>query len=389
MDMSLKTMHLAEGLLLLLLTACRPAAPDPGRMEQDWTMYRGDPALSGYTAQPLPQHPALLWEYRSGIRCVSSPVVYGGTTYFCHRRGGLKGLDDQGRLVFEYDLGAAVEAPLLVADSVLYLGRMDGTVCALSLKEKKLLWSAETEGQISAAPVLAQSGDRRRLVVGSYDNCMYTFDLADGTVVGKIPTGYYLNGAAALQQDYALFGGCDAWLRILHLPSGQVTDSFKLEAYIPASPALWEDMVHVADYQGNLYQFKLSGGKITGLRKLLAGSDDTEGMTSMPAVGPRQTIVLYRGRHLCCLGRDGQLRWQTLLKSATGDSSPLICGKQVLSCTGNGMVSIHDLADGRLLWEYETGEQVVASPVVSGGRFFILTAKGSLLCFGESSSSQS
>ncbi|MBP5171126.1 MAG: PQQ-binding-like beta-propeller repeat protein, partial [Bacteroidales bacterium] len=46
-------------------------------------------------------------------------------------------------------------------------------------------------------------------------------------------------------------------------------------------------------------------------------------------------------------------------------------------------------ADGRLLWEYETGEQVVASPVVSGGRFFILTAKGSLLCFGESSSSQS
>jgi outer membrane protein assembly factor BamB len=46
-------------------------------------------------------------------------------------------------------------------------------------------------------------------------------------------------------------------------------------------------------------------------------------------------------------------------------------------------VSILDVRTGTLEWEYDTGEQTVASPAVIKNRFYILTAKGTLFCFGE------
>ena len=38
---------------------------------------------------------------------------------------------------------------------------------------------------------------------------------------------------------------------------------------------------------------------------------------------------------------------------------------------------------GDLKWEYDTGEQIVGSPAVIKDHFFILTAKGTLFCFGK------
>ncbi|MBO7487803.1 MAG: PQQ-binding-like beta-propeller repeat protein, partial [Bacteroidales bacterium] len=33
--------------------------------------------------------------------------------------------------------------------------------------------------------------------------------------------------------------------------------------------------------------------------------------------------------------------------------------------------------------EYDTGEDILTCPAVSEGRFYIVTAKGTLLCFGS------
>ncbi|MDR1896556.1 MAG: hypothetical protein LBR10_07190 [Prevotellaceae bacterium] len=36
-----------------------------------------------------------------------------------------------------------------------------------------------------------------------------------------------------------------------------------------------------------------------------------------------------------------------------------------------------------MLWEFDTGEQIVASPAIIKNHFYILTAKGTLFCFGS------
>ena len=53
----------------------------------NWSLFRGDASLSGYTDRSLPKKPSLLWSYKSGVRTVSSPIVHQGTTYWCDKKG--------------------------------------------------------------------------------------------------------------------------------------------------------------------------------------------------------------------------------------------------------------------------------------------------------------
>jgi outer membrane protein assembly factor BamB len=163
-----------------------------------------------------------------------------------------------------------------------------------------------------------------------------------------------------------------------------LTDSLRLDAYIPSSPVVSGDCAYVADYQGNVYEIQLADdGHISEHRKICDAGDSEGGMISMPTVTADAVYLLADGRYLVCLDRtDGHVRWRQMLRGDVGESSPLAVGDRVLVCTKTGVVSIHDAASGRLLWEYETGEQIVSSPAVVASRFYILTARGTLLCFG-------
>jgi outer membrane protein assembly factor BamB/ferredoxin len=387
-------------LILLLLTACDPTGGSSGAGSLDWHLFRGDATLSGYTDTPLPKHPALLWSYRSDVRTVASPVVDGGTTYWCDRRGNVRGVDLAGRLTFEYALQTPVEATPMIHDSVLYIGRIDGVLTALSLARRDTLWNYATEGQISASPNILRFKGSEAVVVGSYDNYLYCLDARRGTLLSRFPSGYYLNGAAALWHHYVVFGGCDAWLRLIDCRTGTPTDSLKLDAYIPASPALMGDYCYVGDYAGNIYKLMLDDGRIVRHRKIVceanagnadggstangSSSGDGGSYISVPAVDDNTFYYFDGGRRLRAVSRKGgSERWSYLLKGDCGESSPVVCADRLLVCTKTGIVTILDADSGALLWEYDAGEQIIGSPAVIRGRFLVLTSRGTLLCFGD------
>jgi outer membrane protein assembly factor BamB len=376
-------------ILLIAFAACAGKTGSPQTGSLDWHLFRGDAALSGCTATPLPRQPALLWSYRTDVRTVASPVVSGGTTYWCDRRGTVRGVDLSGKLTFEYALQTQVEATPMIHDSVLYIGRIDGTLTALSLTACDTLWNYATEGQISASPNFLTFAGREAVVVGSYDNYLYCLDARRGTLLSRFPSGYYLNGAAALWRRYVLFGGCDAWLRVIDCTTGTPTDSLKLDAYVPASPAIKGDYCYVGDYSGNIYKLMLEGGRIVRHRKIVdeaAGGEEGEGAgyISVPAVSDETFYYFAGSRRLRAVNRkDGTLRWSYLLKGDCGESSPVVCADRLLVCTKTGIVSILDIRTGALLWEYDTGEQIIGSPAVIRGHFMVLTSRGTLLCFSE------
>lgn len=376
---------IAVCLTALLIAGCKGGVSTGQRdRASDWTMFRGEPSLSGYTDRRLPSDPVLLWEYKHGIRTVASAIVYKDVTYFCDKHGLMLGIDRDGNEVSRIDLDAPMEASFMVLDSVLYFGMIDGDVRAVSLAEGSLLWSFQTEGQINAAPALTTVNGRRYLLAGSYDNNMYTIDAATGALKGLASTGYYINGAAAVWGEYALFGGCDSWLRMVNCTTGVAADSVKLDAYIPSSPAIVDDMAYVADYNGNVYEISLTGGRFNSCRKLRTAADDEGAMLSMPAVGRKYLYVLADERYIQCLDRkDGTLVWQQTLKSESGESSPLICRDRVIASTKSGIITIYDAVTGERLWEYETGEQIISTPAPLSDRFMIMTARGTLLCFGN------
>ena len=371
-------------LLLSLLVGCggsSSSADTSGAL--DWPLFRCDAALSGYTDTRLPKNPVLMWTYKSEARTASSPVAADGVTYWSDKRGHIRGVDLTGVQVFDYDLKTAVEATPMIHYSTLYIGRIDGIISAISLSRKDTLWNCETMGQISASPNYVNFEDHPAIVVGSYDNYLYCLDSKTGREISRFESGYYINGAVALWKQYVIFGGCDSWLRVIDCQTGISTDSLLLDAYIPASPAIIDNFCYIGDYSENIYEIQLEKGKIVRYQKIMEATD-SDGFVSVPAIAGKNLYFLSYDKHLYSVNRkDGSINWKYLLKGNVGESSPVVCRDRIIVCTKTGIVSILNAEKGTLEWEYDTGEQIIASPAVIKNRFLILTAKGTLFCFGE------
>ncbi|WP_430936294.1 PQQ-binding-like beta-propeller repeat protein [Saccharicrinis sp. 156] len=373
------------GLILITCIACERHSEDSGSVDDhNWKLFRGNTRLNGYVEKYLPEEPVLLWTFKGGKRTVSSPVIDNGTTYWCDRKGLINGVDINGKLSFSYNLNTSVEATPMIHDSILYIGRIDGYLTALSLANKDTVWNYETLGQISASPNIAQLKNGANILFGSYDNYFYCLNHENGQLVNKFESGYYINGAAALKGNHVLFGGCDAWLRIINYRTGIPTDSLLLDAYLPSSPAIMGKYCYIGDYTGNVYEILLSKGKIAGSKKIREPESDNESFVSIPAVSCKSVYIYAGDRHLLSIDREtGKTNFKYMLKGDVGDSAPVVSRNKLIVCTKDGIVSILDNKTGELLWEYDTGEQIVASPAVISDHFMILTTKGTLFCFGK------
>ncbi|WP_289053418.1 PQQ-binding-like beta-propeller repeat protein [Carboxylicivirga marina] len=372
-------------ILLLIITSCGVSSGDSDTdSDMDWHLFRANAGLNGSVDISLPEKPGLLWAYKTGQRTASSLVIDNGTSYWCSRKGLITGVDIHGQLAFSYDLKTPVEATPMINDSALYIGRIDGFLSAISLTKKDTLWSYETLGQILASPNIVQYEGEEAIVFGSYDNYFYCLNKQTGSLLKRFESGYYINGAAALWNKHALFGGCDAWLRIINCETGESTDSLELDEYIPASPSVYEDDCYVGDYAGNIYHLSLDKGKIKNHKKVLQPASDNESFLSIPAINAQSVFVYAGNRHLVSIERStGNINFKFMLKGDAGESAPAVCKDKLIVCTETGIVSILDNRSGELLWEYDTGERITSSPAVIGGYFMILTVKGTLLCFGS------
>jgi outer membrane protein assembly factor BamB len=272
----------------------------------------------------------------------------------------------------------------MISDSTLYIGRIDGFLSAVSLVTKTPVWDFETSGQISASPNTGIFKGMETVIFGSYDNYLYCINKKTGKLISRFESGYYINGAVAVMQNFFISGSCDAWLRIIDGETGVGTDSLKLDTYIPASPAIDDKDCFVADHSGNVYALEIGNGKIHRSKKIITATDNNGSFVSVPALSPTMLYILSDDRYLYAIDRKtGNVRWKYLQKGHSGESSPLICRDKIISCSRSGIVSLLDARKGELLWEYDTGEQITASPAVSNGKFYILTVKGTLFCFGE------
>jgi outer membrane protein assembly factor BamB len=286
-----------------------------------------------------------------------------------------------GNLFFEYDFKTAVEASPLIVDTVLYIGRIDGYMTALSLSQKEVLWTFETWGQLKASANYTDFGGRQAIIFGSYDHYLYIIDAQDGEEITRYESDNYINGTVALMNDYVIFGGCDSWLRIIDSKTGLATDSLDVENYIPSSAAVMGDYAYVIDYSGNVTQLQIENGKIINHNIIL---EEIANEVSVPSVCSENLYVLTSNQYLYSIKqKDGSINWRYLMKGDAGESSPVICRDRVILCTRSGIVSIINADTGELEWEYDTGEQITASPAVIKDRFYILTNRGTLFCFGK------
>jgi outer membrane protein assembly factor BamB len=161
-------------LTIFTLFACKDKIGSSGDNNSgDWNIFRGNPSLTAYTDVSLPDNPQLLWTFKSDSYTKSSPIVYNQVAYWSDRRGHIFGVNIEGKQVFDYAMETAVEASPMIHDSVLYIGRIDGNLTAISLAKQDTLWNFETFGQISASPNRINFDGKEADIIGSYDNYLY------------------------------------------------------------------------------------------------------------------------------------------------------------------------------------------------------------------------
>jgi outer membrane protein assembly factor BamB len=367
-------------------------------------MFRGGQELSGRASGTLADSMALLWKFKTAGPIKSSPVIDDGLVFVGSADANIYAIDlENGSRAWVYKTSDAVEATPCVAGGSVFVGSADGFLYALDVKTGSLKWKYQTGGEILGAANWTHSPRERNdtapaspkdetlsrgqdiwILVGSYDNKLHCVDSATGKAVWTYETESFVNGAPAVSQGVAVFGGCDARIHVVALADGNMRAQIDTGSYIAGSAALVDGQAYVGNYDNVLIKADISSreaGAPAG-EILWKYSDADAPFFSSPAVGESVVVVGGRDNRVHCIQRsDGRQVWAYATLGAV-DSSPVICGEKVVVGCEDGRLYMLKLSDGSKVWSYEIGQAVTSSPAVAGGMIIIGSDDGFLYAFG-------
>jgi outer membrane protein assembly factor BamB len=368
------------GALLPLVIGGPAATQDPA--QGDWTIYRGDPGLSGIAACELPAELELFWSYDCGEPVVSSPVVRGGRVYVGADDGKLHAIDfESGAAVWSFATEDMIEAPPLVRGELVYVGSTDGHLYAVDAESGEERWRFRGEDKfVGSANWLAPEGELPgRVVAGCYDNRLYCLDAESGEKLWSYETDNYINGTPAVTGGRVVFGGCDAVLHVVDGRTGEAAARVDLgaECYVAGSTAAVDGRAYLGHYGNAFVCFDLASGE-----EVWRLEDERHAFFSAPAVGAERVVFGGRNKQVHCVDRaTGELLWRFPTRRKV-DGSPVIAGDKVIVGSGDGRLYLLDLKSGEELWSYEVGRSISSSPAVTAGRVVVGADDGQIYCFG-------
>ncbi|MCF6174342.1 MAG: PQQ-binding-like beta-propeller repeat protein [Victivallaceae bacterium] len=341
-----------------------------------WPIFRGDRQLTGYV-KSIPENPKVAWRFRAEEMVDAGPVFSNNRIYFGDTEGTFYCLElHTGKPVWQKKISDGISASALLLSGVCYVGSQSGEFFALSMADGKLLWRYKCEGQISGSANYFMEQGQLRIIFGSYDFKLHCLDAKTGKELWSVPTGNYINGAPAVEDNRIVFGGCDGYLRTIDAGSGKEQLKLKLKSYIPASPAIYDSITYVA-----LYGQKILA--INGENKILwsYASDADAAFLSSPAVNREVVVIGDRDGLVHILNRvDGEkiAEFQTAGDIAVG---PIISDKRGLVTDKDGFIYIFDLATGKEIWNYQLGPAITAPPAICGNKIIIADNNGNITAF--------
>lgn len=356
----------------------------PGTQPDDWGNFRGDAQLTGVSRSRVPRSPEMLWSFNAGSGIKAAPVASGGVIVVGTTEGALLGINDDGSLKWKFMSENAFEAPALIVGNTVYAGNLDGELMAVDLHTGSVRWSYETEGQIMGSPAYYSTGDKEVLLVGSYDFYLHAVDPATGKVLWKYETDNYINGSCAIYEGKAIFGGCDGFVHGVDVLTGKKAFSVDLGTYVASSGCVDGHMVYLGDYDGRFSGVDLAAGKRSWV---FENEEANLPFIGAPSVSGSSLYIGNRDKFLYCLNKkDGSVVWKYNTGSRV-DASPVAltgggAGTRVLAANMRGDLNLLDGKTGAVLWSWELATPVHANPAVLGERFYVAGDDGRLYCFG-------
>jgi outer membrane protein assembly factor BamB len=139
-------------------------------------------------------------------------------------------------------------------------------------------------------------------------------------------------------------------------------------------------MAYIGDYDGKFSKVDIQTKKIawswenTAVKQPFVASASLSG--DRVVSGNRDKMVY------CFDKNSGKLLW-TYNSGNRVEASPVIIRDKVLTANMRGDMALLKLSDGSVVWKYETGNSILHNPGVIENLMVVCTLDGSVYCFGK------
>jgi outer membrane protein assembly factor BamB len=336
----------------------------------DWSMFRHDPAHTGYTNSSAPiTTPVVLWSFQAHASIISSPAIVDDKIYTT--TGILHCLDTSNGSEIWSSSGGSVSPTVL--NGVVYVG-----ATAYNASTGFKIWSSPFGGD--GSPTIVNGA----LYVGG--NGFYAYNASTGAKLWN-HTKYEIISAPAVSNGIAYFGGysivavnCSKGSEIWHF-APKINEA---QTYRFASPSVSDGFVYVGLSDSFYCLNALTGEKVWDNPKGAFGSS--------PAVA---NGIVYFGSQDGTVYAVNASSGEKIWSYQTGwlvDSSPAVTNDAVYVGSGDGNLYALNASDGAKLWNFtlqpfldERGidRYLFASPAIANGVIYMGSNDGAFYALGS------
>jgi len=213
------------------------------------------------------------WQFNTGGRVYSSPVIEGDSVYFGSGDSNFYAVNkDTGKQEWQFETGAAVHSTAAIHGKLVYFASADGNLYALDKNSGKMIWKFASGGEkmyglwdyYLSSPVVESD----RIYWGSGDGHLYAIDAPNGDLRWKYKTGDIVHATPVIYKDRVFFGGFDGFMYALDKDDGKLSWKFKTvgATYFPKgeiqkAALVEDDVVYFGSRDYNIYALDANTGR--------------------------------------------------------------------------------------------------------------------------------
>ncbi|MEM3556095.1 MAG: PQQ-binding-like beta-propeller repeat protein [Candidatus Micrarchaeia archaeon] len=301
------------------------------------------------------------WSFNTGDYIVASPMLYDGMILVGSANGMFYALNSTtGELIWQFGKVGKIQSSPAVSKNMVFFGSNDGNLYALWLNGT-LAWKFQTKDKILSSPAVSE-----KMVFFSSNQTFYALWL-NGTLAWKFQTKDKILSSPAVAYDVVYFGSSDGNFYALEAINGRLMWNYS--GYLPfsSSPLAHNWIVYAGSDEGKLYAFHAFNGTVLWSRKFpgkiqSAFSISKDNLLFFPCKDGN-IYAVYAG--------DGSSVWN-ISTGTEAQSNVYYSSETGMVYFGTTDSNIYGVKpDGVIDWKYQTGNWVIATPVLKDGLLYV------------------
>jgi outer membrane protein assembly factor BamB len=309
------------------------------------------------------------WVFNAGDSIIASPAIHNDVVYAGSANGYLYAVSSlNGTRLWSYGQVDRIHSSPAVSDDMVFFGSNDGYMYALWLNGT-LAWKFQTGDAIFSSPALS----KYMVFFGSNDGYMYALWL-NGTLAWKFQTNNKLISSPLFAYGLLYFASVDGSVYSFYPETGKMQWNYSGDASFVSSPAASNWMIYIGSDDGTLYAFNAFNGT-------LVWKENYPGKIQSGFAASSKNILYFTckdGNAYAVYAADGSKFWSVTTgteaqSSVRYDESS---GFSYFGTSDNNLYAVDP--KGHPIWRFETGNWVIATPLVLNGMLYAGSYDGNL-----------